>query len=165
VESGSLIGADGIFYSGSTTSVADILDGTSHTVAFSERTMGLSTAINAEDDPRPPNAIWEISDASEPTVAACGSKTNGGWYLERGAKWIMGNYGNTIYNHYFSPNSSEWDCMNVTQRFGLMSARSDHPGGVSILRCDSSVDFLDNNIEIQVWRAMSTRSGDGAHRR
>ena len=159
-EFGSLNGADGVFYSGSKVSVGDIVDGTSHTVAFSERTLGAGSPVDEEAVPDPRRSIWEISDASEPTPQVCSSTNAGTWYGERGAKWIIGNYGNTLYNHYYRPNAPEWDCMNITQRFGLMSARSYHPGGVSILRCDGSVELIGDDIELDVWQALATRNGE-----
>ena len=160
VEFGSLGDADGVFYNGSAISIADIVDGTSHTVAFSERTLGAGPPTDEDAAPDRRRTIWEISDASEPTPQACSSTTGGTWYRERGAKWIIGNYGNTLYNHYYTPNAAKWDCMNITQRFGLMSARSYHPRGVSILRCDGSVELLSAEIEVDVWRALATRRGE-----
>ena len=38
-------------------------------------------------------------------------------------------------------------------------ARSRHPGGVNALLCDASVHFYNNDIDIEVWRALSTREG------
>ena len=159
VEFGSLNDSDGVFYNGSTVSYRDMIDGASHTVAFSERTLGTGLPPDKEAVRDATGCIWEISDTSDPTVQTCSSRQNGAWYSERGAKWIIGNYGNTLYNHYYGPNADESDCMNITQRFGLMSARSNHANGVSILRCDGSVEFVSDEIEISVWRALATRAG------
>lgn len=156
---GTLTRADGVFYNGSSTSTSDFLDGTSHTVVFSERTLGPGSPANENSASDSKRSIWKIADASKPTPQACESKQSGTWYSDRGAKWIIGNYGNTLYNHYYRPNATTWDCMNITQRFGLMSARISHAGGVSILRCDGSVEFLSDEIDIQIWRALATRSG------
>jgi prepilin-type processing-associated H-X9-DG protein len=82
----------------------------------------------------------------------------GSWYGERGAKWIIGNYGNTLYNHYYGPISPEWDCMNITQQMGLTAARSVHPGGVMTLFCDGSVQFMDDDVDLEVWRGLATRA-------
>ena len=71
----------------------------------------------------------------------------------------MGNYGNTLYNHFRTPNSSAWDCMNVQQQKGLMSARSAHPGGVHVLTCDGSARFTSENVALDIWRAIATRGG------
>jgi prepilin-type processing-associated H-X9-DG protein len=41
----------------------------------------------------------------------------------------------------------------------LSSARSFHTAGLNVAMCDGSVRFVQNNIDIQVWRAMSTALG------
>jgi prepilin-type processing-associated H-X9-DG protein len=42
------------------------------------------------------------------------------------------------------------------------AARSRHQGGVNASLCDASVRFVTNSINIDVWRAMSTRDGGEA---
>ena len=39
------------------------------------------------------------------------------------------------------------------------ASRSRHPGGVQAALCDGSVRFFSNNIDINIWRALSTSSG------
>jgi prepilin-type N-terminal cleavage/methylation domain-containing protein/prepilin-type processing-associated H-X9-DG protein len=41
----------------------------------------------------------------------------------------------------------------------VMGARSKHPGGVNVVMCDGSVHFASDNIEINIWRAISTARG------
>jgi prepilin-type N-terminal cleavage/methylation domain-containing protein len=46
---------------------------------------------------------------------------------------------------------------NVTTRTGSHNAaRSYHPGGVGIAMCDSSVHFIGDDVDLTIWRAMST---------
>jgi len=156
VRHGSLDRADGVFYSGSTTAMRDLLDGSTQTIAFSERMVGRGTAATAAN---PNYAMWEFSDARSTTPAACESRGSGSWYRVRAEKWIMGNYGNTIYNHAYRPNADRWDCMNITQQSGLLSARSHHVGGVNAAACDGSVRYVTDDIDLAVWRALSTRGG------
>ena len=40
-----------------------------------------------------------------------------------------------------------------------MAARSRHKGGVQAAMCDGSVGFVSDNIQIEVWRALSTSQG------
>jgi prepilin-type N-terminal cleavage/methylation domain-containing protein len=40
------------------------------------------------------------------------------------------------------------------------AARSRHPGGVHILLCDSSVQFVTDDVDLTTWRAASTIKGD-----
>ena len=39
------------------------------------------------------------------------------------------------------------------------SSRSRHPAGVQSVMCDGSVRFTPDNIDLIVWRAMSTARG------
>jgi prepilin-type N-terminal cleavage/methylation domain-containing protein len=160
IEFGSLRGdeADGVFLSGRGIELREIQDGTSYTAAFSERTLGTGRTPEAEPEPID-RYMWELPVDGVPTVEACAAAASGAWYSERGAKWILGNYGNTLYNHHWPPNAAEWDCMNKTQQQGLLAARSAHVGGVFVLYCDGSVRFADEAIEVGVWRAIASRNG------
>src|SRR5690606_1778533 len=103
--------------------------------------------------------IRELPGGANTTPEAC-NQSSGNWNTERGAKWILGNYGNTIYNHLYSPNPAECDCMNQRQQKGTMAARSNHPGVVAVLHCDGSVDFERANVDPVVWQAAATRAGE-----
>ena len=153
VQSGTLAAADGLFYTGSRVRLRDMVDGSSHTAAFSERPLG-------DGQPLPStSAMLELPGAADTTTAACGSAGGGNSYTDRGAKWILGNYGNTLYNHFYPPNAPQWDCMNQQQQKGLLAARSLHRGGVNLLLADSSVHFVRDEIDLPVWRALATRAG------
>jgi prepilin-type N-terminal cleavage/methylation domain-containing protein/prepilin-type processing-associated H-X9-DG protein len=41
-----------------------------------------------------------------------------------------------------------------------ITARSHHPGGVNASRCDGSVGFYQEDIDLAVWRALSTAAGE-----
>jgi prepilin-type processing-associated H-X9-DG protein len=155
---GDLNGADGVFFRGSSIGFRDLLDGTTQTAAFSERLLG-NGAPPPSGAPAPADRfILELPLGTDPTPAACASPGSGTWNAERGAKWILGNYGNTLYNHFAPPNAPTWDCMNATQQKGFTAARSLHPGGVTVLLCDGSVRFVSNTIALPVWRALGTRA-------
>lgn len=38
----------------------------------------------------------------------------------------------------------------------ILGARSKHPGGVVVVKCDVSTDFISNDVDLNVWRAGST---------
>jgi len=157
VNAGSLTNADGVFFLGSKVGFRQLVDGSSHTAAFGERMLGTGQANPSGD--LEPLYILELQNTFAVGDTDCGSPSSGGWYSQRGAKWILGNYGNTVYNHYYAPNAPKWDCMNLPQQKALMTARSYHFGGVNQGFCDGSVRFIDNQIELKVWRAYSTRDG------
>jgi prepilin-type N-terminal cleavage/methylation domain-containing protein/prepilin-type processing-associated H-X9-DG protein len=156
---GSLTDGDGVFFLGSKVRIKDVLDGTSGTAAFSERPLGEGEGGLPGDGGGARRAILEFPVATDPTESACASAGGGGWNFERGAKWIVGNYGNTLYNHAMPPNADRWDCMNATQQKGRLAARSDHAGGVNVLYCDGSVATVDASIDLAAWQAAATRAG------
>jgi prepilin-type N-terminal cleavage/methylation domain-containing protein len=154
---GSLTDADGVFFKGSRIGLRDITDGSTKTVAMSERLNGpgRQDAGSVESDVQ--RLMLEIPGGNDTTPEACASPNSGNCYQERGAKWILGNYGNTLYNHYYTPNAATWDCMNLQQQKALSAARSMHPGGVMVLHCDSSVKFSSDSIDLSLWRTLATR--------
>jgi hypothetical protein len=64
-----------------------------------------------------------------------------------------------LYNHYYRPNDPTPDCNNGFHNFALTAARSRHHGGVHISLCDGSVRFIQETLELDVWRALATRDG------
>jgi prepilin-type N-terminal cleavage/methylation domain-containing protein/prepilin-type processing-associated H-X9-DG protein len=145
--SGWLTRADGVFFLGSAVRLTDIADGTSNTAAFSERPVGNATRL-----------MLELPGNPDTTAATC-VPAAGSWNAERGAKWVVGNYGNTLYNHATPPNPPPPDCLNATQQKGAMAARSDHTGGVNLLLCDGSVTFVRDAVAVATWQALATRAG------
>jgi prepilin-type N-terminal cleavage/methylation domain-containing protein len=158
--SGALVAGDGVFFLASAVRMKDITDGSAHTAAFSERTLGRGQGSAAGEPGDVDRVILEFPPAADPTATACTSPAGGVWNHERGAKWIVGNYGNTLYNHALAPNARTWDCMNGTQQKGRFAARSHHPGGVALLRCDGGVGFVDDGVDLAAWQAAATRAGD-----
>jgi len=154
---GSLAAADGAFFLGSAVRVADVTDGTSNTAAFAERPIGPGAGVT---DPR--LVMLELPGAADPTPPAC-APAAGAWNGERGGKWVVGNYGNTLYNHAGPPDPAGFDCLNATQQKGRVSARRLHPGGVNVLACDGGVRAVAVGIDPAAWRALATRAaGDAA---
>src|SRR5262249_122024 len=102
--------------------------------------------------------VLELPGPTDPTLAAC-TEGQGFWSGGRGARWINGQYGDTLYNHFYGPNARQWDCSNGFPNKGLTAARSWHAGGVNMLLCDGSVTFVSNNMPLKLWRAFSTRAG------
>ena len=151
--------ADGVFYTNSSIGFRDLVDGSSHTAAFSERMLGTGLAQSTTTPDQPALYILELGNGIDVSVAACAALGTGSWYAQRGAKWILGNYGNTLYNHFYTPNAAQWDCMNQAQQKAQMGPRSNHPGGVNVLFCDGSVRFALDAIDVTVWRGAATRAG------
>jgi prepilin-type N-terminal cleavage/methylation domain-containing protein len=138
--------------------IGEVSDGTSNTAAFSESLIGNGQVPTTTPPPNPKLAILEVAGGNDPTPADCESG-NGTWAANRGAQWINGHFGHTLYNHYYPPNVvGKWDCGNRSHNKGLTAARSNHTGGVNLLLTDGSVRFVNNSINLATWRSLATRA-------
>jgi prepilin-type N-terminal cleavage/methylation domain-containing protein/prepilin-type processing-associated H-X9-DG protein len=152
-------GGDGVLFDGSKISYRQITDGTSHTAAFSESLLGDNQPSIGTVPLNRQLHVLELSGGSDTTDMACGAGV-GVWSSIRSAKWINGHYGDTLYNHYYPPNAPQWDCGNGSHNKALVSARSAHSGGVQVLFCDGHLDFVQNSVDMNIWRAFATRAKD-----
>ena len=151
---------NGVMFSRSSVRFRDVTDGLSNTICFSEHTLGIGRTPSSSGS-SPQNGegeVLELVGATPTTDAAC-VPGGGTWSGVRGAKWLNGHYGDTIYNHYYGPNSRQFDCGNKSHNFGLTAARSRHEGGVHTLLCDGSLRFISENVDLANWRALGTRGG------
>jgi prepilin-type N-terminal cleavage/methylation domain-containing protein/prepilin-type processing-associated H-X9-DG protein len=160
LDNGSLNEADGVFFLASCVGFQNLLDGSSHTAAFSERMLGTGQTFLGPTPSQAALYMLELGPGVDVSPSACASLGTGDWYSQRGAKWILGNYGNTLYNHFYTPNAPQWDCMNLAQQKALTAARSYHPSGVNLLYCDGSLRFIEDSIDPLLWRAAATRAGN-----
>jgi prepilin-type processing-associated H-X9-DG protein len=157
---GDATGAPGAFILGVPQPIAALTDGTATTAAASEQVLGIAGPYT-QPSPVPMPSPWSravshvaAGPLTDPACASAGS----GWLLNKGANWFDGNYLNTLYNHYLTPNAGRPDCT-VYHNPGWKAARSFHPGGVDLLFCDGHLGFVKDSIDPRVWRAISTRSG------
>ena len=158
---GEASGADGTFILGPSFRLADILDGSSHTVAASESLVGIAGASYTQTSPSPipsPQARAMAHVAAAPLTDASCAAAGKGWLLNKGAAWFDGNYLNTLYNHHLTPNHPAPDCITYHNP-GWKAARSLHPGGVNVVFNDGHVAFIKNAISPARWQALATRAG------
>jgi prepilin-type processing-associated H-X9-DG protein len=165
VASGDFTQGDGIFWS-TPMRIADITDGTSNTVAMSETLLGNGETSEGPTPGDPTRERLLVPVPTLPTPTTCSSGTNPGnfWSGQRSARWINGHYGDALYNHFYLPNVSNWDCgdsyMGGTfSSHALTAARSNHTGGVNVLFADGSVHFITNSVTLATWQALATRAG------
>ncbi len=170
----------GLFAYGSSYSFADISDGTSNTVAFSEAMvgdengradkMGNSTGQNVgggaggnafdisgrladiQKDIATCTATW-----ADPTKRTAG----------RGTRWAWGSLGANIFNTVLPPNGGglvKWgacrmDCCVNAIHDHYTNATSFHSGGVNASMGDGSVKFIKSTISMPTWWALGTKAG------
>jgi len=158
--------ADGIFRARTKGKVKEILDGFSNTAAFSESTLGEGPTMVAGPMPGRPDAVY-ANVAPPLTPEACAHADLWNVQQLRGYLWASGEIRCASYNHFYTPNSANYDCVaNLStpgiQQYtavGLKAARSFHPGGVNVLFADGGVRFVTSGIQANVWTALGTRAG------
>ena len=162
--------------------LADIADGSSNTVAFSESLVG---DPNWQADPSrrnnsvtgvtaaQPAAVDDVSAIPSTTLIAalqaCTTSYQSGSNLtsENGARWGWGAVGETLFQTIVPPNSKNYpwntcraDCAGCGPDDSIFSnAQSNHSGGVNVLFADGSVKFVKDSIDMRMWMALGTRSG------
>ncbi|HTI51106.1 MAG TPA: DUF1559 domain-containing protein [Planctomycetaceae bacterium] len=176
---------DGVMYDPKLAGIVrfrDVLDGMSNTVAMSEELLGngyasggggaagVATVIPGSTAPvSPTQQVLNLTTnqpsggpytaANDTSTSTCVVGAGGFWSGIRGAKWMNGHYGDTLYNHGLTPNASQFDCGNTSHAVGLTAARSRHPGGVHVLLCDGATRFVSNSVDLTVWQGLGSRQG------
>ena len=122
------------------------------------------------------NKVQDISDGTSHTICLAEGLT-GAKDDARGFAWSDQPAGSQIYSE-LGPNSSLPDrcypssvwCKNMPElnrpsvqgdgnTTDTCAARSMHPGGVQVLMGDGSTHFVNEDIELAVWRALATIAG------
>lgn len=144
---------------------AEFKDGLSNTVFFSERVV--SGGNSARYDPwrdvfcaNPPASFCSAAD--EISYCASHVRPNSTNVSSCGLTWLFGGWEHTWYNHVMTPNAAIPDCCDYCGVGGpdtMMTARSEHAGGVNAVMGDGAVRFVGQQINLDIWRAFSTRAG------
>ena len=160
--------------------LANIIDGTSNTVAFSEVITGQGAYAGGYDNLKPSSSFVAISSQASGAVAGSANAaldysncfnspgispttvaavSAGGFPL--GAAWWWGRSGQTRYNHVMPPNTfhCDFNSGNSDSDDDAVTATSRHPGGVNSLFMDGSVKFIKSSVNIGTWQALSTMAG------
>jgi prepilin-type N-terminal cleavage/methylation domain-containing protein/prepilin-type processing-associated H-X9-DG protein len=152
--------ATGVFYYLSKVRIADLIDGTSQTVLFSEKRRG-----NGYPDPRTDMYVMPNTATLDDTFNNCQAlnpATATPLTSKQGYSWVMGEMCCTTYNHVSLPNSQT--CAGIGFTGGMRNMAMDvppssaHPGGVNVLMGDGSVRFVTSNVDLATWRALGTRN-------
>jgi len=133
--------------------IADVTDGTSNTIAFSESTLG---AGGGNQTGTTGDVRLLYKDVNLLSQANCAASTT--LVADRGSLWADGANNDGLYNHVLVPNSSTMDCLQHTNP-AWKAARSRHTGGVNTLLSDGSVRFVRDSIDPTTWAGAGTRAG------
>lgn len=161
---------DGVFWFGSQVRISDLIDGSSNTLLMAEILLGPDrNATGPLPHSGGTSPRWSANRSSGRSVVStppggvnpplsesdCAAATS--WRGARGAGWIYPDLSSTGFNTYLPPNSPQPDCF--AHGTGWYTARSPFPSGVHCSFADGSVRLVRNSIQVQVWRALSTRAG------
>lgn len=145
-------------------SYADIVDGSSNTVAFSERPMG-----GLGRDAFSPNTDYvrgnflTFSSSPEESLSKCASLhvTRNNFETTAGLTWAIGTFGQTCYTHAAPPNYKHFDCETSPSHpvLAVITARSYHPHGVHVVYASGAARFCTDAVDVSLWRALATRAG------
>jgi len=161
--------SDGMFWNDSAVGFEHLIDGTSCTIMMSESLLG-SDCDTYGPEPRDPKRQMAsmcnqfslnpsgpgLVGVSNPDLEDLVSGASF-WRGVRGAAWIWGRESVTTFSAYMPPNTSVPDM--YAKGTGFFSARSSHPGGLNVLFADAGVRFINDDISLDAWRALSTREG------
>ena len=165
---GTPFNTDGLFYINSHTRLREAQDGTSKTIAMSESILGVDpppSTLPAQADPR---LVYGFTFTAPMTAAACSTAAQWNYTDPRGFAWVNGEIRSALYNHHFTPNANQIDCVSaktggpLTERYaayGWRAARSLHMGIVNVLMADGSVHRIADEVDSSVWTALATRAG------
>jgi len=165
-------------------SIANILDGTSNTIAFAESLTGQpgpsftgsyrgnSTGNTGVQTASNQNDIYTLGANAWPNLQkdwqACTAKwaitgtgtnnANGG----AGWRWACGAMGYSMFNTVAPPNFLGWsgcrtDCCVQVEHDHYVNAMSNHPGGANVAMADGSVRFIKSTVNYQTYWALGTK--------
>ncbi|QEG34332.1 DUF1559 domain-containing protein [Bythopirellula goksoeyrii] len=116
-------------------------------------------------------ALQEATDGTSHTVAVSevrnveGDDIRGSLHFGGGVMYLHSEVPNTAIQDFtrLCVSTMEAPCVSTEETwrgYHKLSARSAHPGGVNVLYLDSSVRFVGNQIDRNMWKAVSTFAGE-----
>jgi len=163
-------GGDGAFFPNSHLSIANFKDGTSNTLLAAEVKAWQFYTRNGG----PPNATIPADCAAAAAIVASGTESKATGHTE----WPDGRVHHTGFTATLPPNSfvpfqsgsnvvdADYNSWQEGKNgyagrptYAIVTSRSHHPGSVTVVNMDGSVQSVSDLIELSVWRAMATRAG------
>jgi type II secretory pathway pseudopilin PulG len=146
------------------TTMDRVPDGLSHTSAFSERLRGSGRngyPLPHRDTYLLEGGPYEADQLMDGCRRAATAWHSNDAFVLSGRWWFWKGRERTYYTHTQPPNGRVPDCTwgAAWSAYGMVTARSAHPGGVNLLMGDASVRFVRETIDIAAWRGLGTRNG------
>ncbi len=164
----------GLFAQLSCYGIRDILDGSSNTVAFSEKLVGQSGNNLYRGNGVNVASITGVADAEQnpgqvtSDLVACTTAFRSGTAIVTlgGQNWLYGATSITLFNTIVPPNSTQYAWANCRANCSgcwpdgsyYINASSNHSGGSNVLMGDGSVRFVKSTIALNIWWSLGTRA-------
>ncbi len=160
----SFAAADGLCWVEAMVRFADVRDGMTNTLAFTESLRGPGDSPPLEPTPDVQvyralaPATTEMAETADSGGLDAVLPSISGWDGTRLAYWLRGcSPTGPVMNGRFTPNHPVPDLLFRSAK--VTAARSRHPGGVNACLCDGSVRFVSETIDRATWHAIWTRAG------
>lgn len=141
--------------------MGDVKDGASNTALLSEKIRGQGTP-----DPRSDMFVMPHQSSLDETYNTCTNmdiNTATPLTSKWGWSWVMGENCCTLYNHVTTPNRNTCGGTgfpgSMTNMAMQVPPSSRHAGGVTLLMVDGSAHFVNDSIDLKVWRGLGSRNG------
>ena len=171
----------GLFAMSAAYGIQDVIDGTSNTVAYSEKVVGNTANVRWRGNGIQGTGVVGVFDASTlvgntastlySDLAQCNTQFATGAFGTNivsncGQYWLLGTQTFTMFMTIVPPNSKQYPWGNCRNGCGTCSpdasqyvnAGSLHSGGVNTLMGDGSVRFVKDSINMTVWMSIGTRA-------
>jgi prepilin-type processing-associated H-X9-DG protein len=141
-----LVATDGVLYLQSQVSVSDIGDGSSHTLAVGERSIYNKTELWTL------GAVWFKTGGSPTPTSVCVAAA-------KHVVWPI-NVLESRRLFYVKDTDGPSELRKVLNN--ELAFGSQHPGGANFVMAGGSVHFLEENLDLNVYRELATRNGEEA---
>ncbi len=149
-------GCNGVFGHDTWTRFAEIIDGTSNTIAIGETLKGDLDPVSLQDNYIFGRRGGGIGANAQDIDSCQGLAPNAS---DRATVWFGGHPQHNMFSTDRGPNDARFDCKAPNNGCTNFAARSAHAGGALFCLCDGSVHFIIDSIDRTVMRALGTKQG------